>query len=199
MRTTRTAVNGNGGSTRFRGRESRGTKPGKGNRGKSADRRRGLPGRTIRKRTLRFGLREILRHRIAAKGARGTICIPIRCWRSIRTRGKLKWHFQFTQHDEHDYDATQVPVMMNEGGKKLIVQANRNGFFYVIDRNNGKLIRAESYAKVSWIESQGRDWTAGGCEGRFADAGRQSRCARARRERPTGCRRRTIRRRNCFT
>jgi len=68
--------------------------------------------------------------------------------------GKLKWHFQFTQHDEHDYDATQIPVMLNEGGKKLIVQANRNGFFYVIDRNNGKLIRAESYAKVSWSKDK---------------------------------------------
>ena len=73
--------------------------------------------------------------------------------------GKLKWYFQFTQHDEHDYDATQVPVMVNETGKKLILQANRNGFFYVIDRTNGKLIHAESYAKVSWTrekDSNGR-------------------------------------------
>jgi len=68
--------------------------------------------------------------------------------------GKLKWHFQFTQHDEHDYDATQVPVMVDEDGKKLILQANRNGFFYVIDRSNGKLIRAESYAKVSWSKEK---------------------------------------------
>ncbi len=69
--------------------------------------------------------------------------------------GKLKWHFQFTTNDDHDYDATQVPVMADENGKKLILQANRNGFFYVIDRTNGKLIRAESYAKVSW--SKGKD------------------------------------------
>jgi alcohol dehydrogenase (cytochrome c) len=68
--------------------------------------------------------------------------------------GKLKWHFQFTQHDEHDYDATQVPVMVNDKDKKLILQANRNGFFYVIDRTNGKLIRAESYAKVSWSKEK---------------------------------------------
>ena len=68
--------------------------------------------------------------------------------------GKLKWHFQFTQHDEHDYDATQVPVMINEGGKKLIAQANRNGFFYVIDRTTGKLLLAESYAKVSWSKEK---------------------------------------------
>src|SRR3989454_8213040 len=68
--------------------------------------------------------------------------------------GKLKWHFQFTQHDEHDYDATQIPVMVDDNGKKLILQANRNGFFYVIDRTNGKLIRADSYAKVSWAKEK---------------------------------------------
>jgi len=68
--------------------------------------------------------------------------------------GKLKWHFQFTQHDEHDYDATQVPVMIDEGDRKLIAQANRNGFFYVVDRTNGKLISATSYAKVSWSTSK---------------------------------------------
>jgi alcohol dehydrogenase (cytochrome c) len=64
--------------------------------------------------------------------------------------GKLKWHFQFTQHDEHDYDATQVPVMIDEGDNKLIAQANRNGFFYVLDRTNGKLLSATSFAKVTW-------------------------------------------------
>src|SRR5438128_3125408 len=68
--------------------------------------------------------------------------------------GKLKWHFQFTQHDEHDYDATQVPVMIDDGERKWIAQANRNGFFYVVDRTNGKLISATSYAKVSWSSSK---------------------------------------------
>ncbi|PYU50714.1 MAG: PQQ-dependent dehydrogenase, methanol/ethanol family [Acidobacteria bacterium] len=68
--------------------------------------------------------------------------------------GKLKWHFQFTQHDEHDYDATQVPVMIDDGDRKWIAQANRNGFFYIVDRTNGKLISATSYAKVSWSTSK---------------------------------------------
>ena len=68
--------------------------------------------------------------------------------------GKLKWHFQFTQHDEHDYDATQVPVMIDDGERKLIAQANRNGFFYVLDRTSGKLLSATSYAKVSWSSSK---------------------------------------------
>jgi alcohol dehydrogenase (cytochrome c) len=68
--------------------------------------------------------------------------------------GKLKWHFQFTKHDEHDYDATQVPVMIDEGDKHLIVQANRNGFFYIIDRTTGKLVLSNAYAKVTWSTSK---------------------------------------------
>lgn len=43
--------------------------------------------------------------------------------------GRLKWYFQFTKHDEHDWDATQVPVILDFGGKHLVAQANRNGFF----------------------------------------------------------------------
>src|SRR5271155_3485504 len=68
--------------------------------------------------------------------------------------GKLKWHFQFTKHDEHDWDATQVPVMIDQGEKHLIVQADRNGFFYIIDRASGKLISSNPYAKVTWSTSK---------------------------------------------
>jgi alcohol dehydrogenase (cytochrome c) len=68
--------------------------------------------------------------------------------------GKLKWYFQFTKHDEHDYDATQVPVLLERDGKHLLVQANRNGFFYVLDRSNGKLVSSNAYAKVTWSTSK---------------------------------------------
>jgi len=68
--------------------------------------------------------------------------------------GKLKWHFQFTKHDEHDYDATQVPVMIDDGDKRWIAQANRNGFFYLLDRTNGKLLAATQYAKQTWSNSK---------------------------------------------
>src|SRR2546430_8178152 len=68
--------------------------------------------------------------------------------------GKLKWYFQFTKHDEHDYDATQVPVLVDDGDRHLIVQANRNGFFYVIDRRDGKLLSATPYGKVSWSNAK---------------------------------------------
>jgi len=68
--------------------------------------------------------------------------------------GKLNWYFQFTKHDEHDWDATQVPVMIDAGGKHLIAQADRNGFFYVIDRTTGKLISATAYGKITWSDAK---------------------------------------------
>ena len=68
--------------------------------------------------------------------------------------GKLKWHFQFTKHDEHDYDATQVPVLVDDGDRHVIMQANRNGFFYVIDRASGKLLSATPYGRVTWTNSK---------------------------------------------
>ena len=68
--------------------------------------------------------------------------------------GKLNWYFQFTKHDEHDWDATQVPIMIDSGGKHLIAQANRNGFFYVVDRTTGKLLSANPYGKITWSNSK---------------------------------------------
>jgi alcohol dehydrogenase (cytochrome c) len=68
--------------------------------------------------------------------------------------GKLNWYFQFTKHDEHDWDATQVPVLIDAGSKKLIAQADRNGYFYVIDRTNGKLLSATPYGKTTWSDSK---------------------------------------------
>ena len=71
--------------------------------------------------------------------------------------GKLKWYFQFTKHDEHDWDATQVPIMIEAGGKHRIAQANRNGFFYVLDRTSGKLVSASPYGKQTWSDTRDAD------------------------------------------
>ena len=68
--------------------------------------------------------------------------------------GKLKWYFQFTKHDEHDWDATQVPVLIDVGDKHLVEQANRNGFFYILDRTTGKLISAQPYGKQTWSDAR---------------------------------------------
>jgi alcohol dehydrogenase (cytochrome c) len=68
--------------------------------------------------------------------------------------GKLKWHFQFTPHDPYDYDSTQVAVLADiewQGRPtKTILWANRNGFFYVLDRTNGKFLLGEPFVKVNW-------------------------------------------------
>jgi len=71
--------------------------------------------------------------------------------------GKLNWYFQFTKHDEHDWDATQVPIMIESGGKHLIAQANRNGFFYVLDRATGKLLLANAYGRITWSNSKDKE------------------------------------------
>jgi alcohol dehydrogenase (cytochrome c) len=78
--------------------------------------------------------------------------------------GKLKWHFQFTPHDVWDYDAQETPALIdaNWQGKprKLLVQANRNGFLYVLDRTDGTFLSGTKYAKnVTWatgLTPQGR-------------------------------------------
>ena len=71
--------------------------------------------------------------------------------------GKLKWHFQATPHDEWDWDAVQ-PVLLVDAAwqgqpRKLLVQANRNGFLYVLDRTNGKMLLAKPLVKkLTWAK-----------------------------------------------
>jgi alcohol dehydrogenase (cytochrome c) len=75
--------------------------------------------------------------------------------------GKLRWHFQFTPHDLHDWDSTHVPVLgeVTVGGqpRKAVMVANRNGFFYVIDRTNGKLIHGKPFTQTKWARELGPD------------------------------------------
>jgi alcohol dehydrogenase (cytochrome c) len=75
--------------------------------------------------------------------------------------GKLKWYFQFTPHDLYDYDATQIPLLVDadwEGRpRKLLMQANRNGFYYVLDRTNGKFLSAKAFGHVTWATGIGSD------------------------------------------
>ena len=68
--------------------------------------------------------------------------------------GKLKWYYQFTPNDEFDWDAVEVPVLADiswEGKpRKVILWANRNGFFYVLDRNTGKFLLGKAFVKQNW-------------------------------------------------
>jgi alcohol dehydrogenase (cytochrome c) len=78
--------------------------------------------------------------------------------------GTLKWHFQNTPHDVHDWDSLETPVLIDATfrgqPRKLLVQANRNGFVYVLDRTNGKFLSATRFVeKMNWakqIDEQGR-------------------------------------------
>jgi alcohol dehydrogenase (cytochrome c) len=68
--------------------------------------------------------------------------------------GKLKWYYQFSPHDEFDWDATQVPVLADitfQGRpRKTMMWANRNGVFYVLDRTNGQFLSGKSFIKTNW-------------------------------------------------
>ena len=70
--------------------------------------------------------------------------------------GEIRWHFQFTPHDVHDWDACQVPVLvdLDVGGQtiKALLFANRNGFFYVLDRATGRFLRGKEFAKQTWAQ-----------------------------------------------
>jgi alcohol dehydrogenase (cytochrome c) len=76
--------------------------------------------------------------------------------------GTLKWYYQFTPHDTHDWDATEPLVLLDaqwQGRpRKLVAQANRNGFFYVLDRTTGELLLAKPFVKkLNWAKEIGKD------------------------------------------
>ena len=83
--------------------------------------------------------------------------------------GQLKWYFQFTPHDLYDFDANETPVLVDaeEGGatRHLLVQANRNGFLYVLDRVSGEFLRATPFVqKLNWatgVDASGRPLLSG--------------------------------------
>jgi alcohol dehydrogenase (cytochrome c) len=68
--------------------------------------------------------------------------------------GKLKWYYQFTPNDPHDWDSTEDMVLADQviDGKprKLVLHADRNGFFYALDRTNGKFIFAKPFVRQTW-------------------------------------------------
>ena len=70
--------------------------------------------------------------------------------------GEIAWHFQFTPHDVHDYDSIQVPILADieyQGStRKVMMWANRNAFFYTIDRETGEFLEGEAYATQTWAQ-----------------------------------------------
>jgi alcohol dehydrogenase (cytochrome c) len=87
------------------------------------------------------------------------------------TTGALRWHFQFTPHDTHDWDANQIPMLVDAAldgrPRKLVVTANRNGFYYVLDRVTGEFLRGTPYARQTWatgLDARGRPIVIAGTE-----------------------------------
>ncbi|MCS7025015.1 MAG: PQQ-dependent dehydrogenase, methanol/ethanol family [Bryobacteraceae bacterium] len=85
--------------------------------------------------------------------------------------GKLKWYFQFTPHDVWDWDSVQVPILADTifrgQPRKLLLWANRNGFYYVLDRTTGKFLHARPFVKQTWaqgIDDHGRPIVLPGTE-----------------------------------
>ena len=86
--------------------------------------------------------------------------------------GKLRWYFQFTPHDLHDWDAAEPPLLVDAEfhgrPRKLLAQANRNGFFYVLDRETGEFLLGEPFIhKLTWasgLDAKGRPQTLASAE-----------------------------------
>jgi alcohol dehydrogenase (cytochrome c) len=69
--------------------------------------------------------------------------------------GALKWHFQFTPHDQWDWDSAQIPILVDAPGQEpasLLLWANRNAFYYVLDRRTGRFVRGLAYSRQTWAE-----------------------------------------------
>ncbi len=75
--------------------------------------------------------------------------------------GRLRWHYQFTPHDTHDWDSNHVPVLddLTIAGErhKVVMVANRNGFFYVLDRVTGKVLLGRPFTATTWARELGPD------------------------------------------
>ena len=94
--------------------------------------------------------------------------------------GKLAWYFQFTPHDEHDWDATQTPILVDilikDVLRRVICVANRNGFYYVLDRTTGEFLVGVPFVEQNWakgLDSAGRPILSSGAE--VASSGRLTR------------------------
>lgn len=70
--------------------------------------------------------------------------------------GEMQWHFQYTPHDTHDWDANQIPVLIDGEfrgeQRKLLALANRNAFYYLLDRETGEYLLGEEYSYQTWAE-----------------------------------------------
>jgi alcohol dehydrogenase (cytochrome c) len=69
--------------------------------------------------------------------------------------GSLKWHYQWTPHDVWDYDGVNENILFEESGRKLLGHFDKNGYFFVLDRTNGRFVRATKFARATWGDIDG--------------------------------------------
>ena len=66
--------------------------------------------------------------------------------------GQMRWHYQWTPHDVWDYDGVNENILFEQDGRKLLAHFDKNGYLFVLDRTNGKLVRASKFGRVTWGE-----------------------------------------------
>lgn len=64
--------------------------------------------------------------------------------------GALRWHYQWTPHDQWDYDGVNENILFEDDGRKLLAHFDKNGYFFVLDRTDGQLVRATPFARATW-------------------------------------------------
>ncbi len=66
--------------------------------------------------------------------------------------GQLRWHYQWTPHDVWDYDGINENILFDQGGQKLLAHFDKNGYLFILDRTNGKLVRVTKFARADWAD-----------------------------------------------
>jgi alcohol dehydrogenase (cytochrome c) len=66
--------------------------------------------------------------------------------------GTLRWHYQWTPHDVWDFDGVNENILFDQGGQKLLAHFDRNGYLFILDRTNGRLVRVSAFANTTWGE-----------------------------------------------
>ena len=98
---------------------------------------------------------------IAGKGRKGSNLFTESIVALDVDSGKMAWHFQPSPHDTHDWDAVQTPVLIDgeiDGQpRKLVAQASRNGWFFVLDRKTGKNLTSSEFVKTNWVKGLDKD------------------------------------------
>jgi alcohol dehydrogenase (cytochrome c) len=66
--------------------------------------------------------------------------------------GSIQWHYQWTPHDVWDYDGTGESILVNRGGRRLLLHFDRNGYYFVLDRETGEFVQAHRFARADWAD-----------------------------------------------